>query len=505
MLLRAILTLLASALSSPAFAAPAGKVRSHRVRNFIYVVPDGFGPASQTLWRDYISIMNKNGTELRPNSTATDLDGIMIGTVRTQSFDKFVTDSAAAATAFATGHKTHNTGIGIDSDVKPVASILEAAHLEGFKTGLVVTSRVTHATPAGYCAHVMNRSLEVEIASHQIGQKHPLGSVVDLIMGGGRRHYQTKRPGGNSTIDLITWAKGQGFSYAGNKRELEVFSRDLGKVPLPFLGLFADNHMAYELDRDNEKEPSLLQMTQTAIKTLSDATIAGRDGRDGVSRPKGFFLMIEASRIDHAGHANDIAAHIHDIAMYYQVMSFLRKFVTENPDTQILSAADHETGGLTLGTGYNPAMLERANHTSEYLERAFALYQGPDRATYLRNVILPQYGLVSASDKDVKKYLDVLKRDGISEMGSVIRRDFAKSAGITWATDGHSAVDVPLYGFAVGDKAYSQMKEYLGPHTDNTQLALYMESALGVNLNKATEALRENWVKFEGYGGKGGR
>lgn len=133
MLLRAILTLLASALSSPAFAAPAGKVRSHRVRNFIYVVPDGFGPASHTLWRDYLSIINKNGTELRPNSTATDLDGIvsappwkivngtrvekkcshcikMISTVRTQSFDKFVTDSAAAATAFATGHKTHNTG-----------------------------------------------------------------------------------------------------------------------------------------------------------------------------------------------------------------------------------------------------------------------------------------------------------------------------------------------------------------------------------------------------------
>ncbi|KID91666.1 Alkaline phosphatase-like, alpha/beta/alpha [Metarhizium guizhouense ARSEF 977] len=502
MLLSAILMLLASALSSPASAAPAGKVPSQRVRNFIYVVPNGFGPASQTLWRDYINIINKNGTELRPNSTATELDRIMIGTVRTQSFDKFVTDSAAAATAFATGHKTHNTGVGIDSDVKPVASILEAAHLEGFKTGLVVTSRVTDATPAGYCAHVMDRNLEVEIASHQIGQKHPLGSVVDLIMGGGRRHYQTQRPGRNRTIDLITWAKGQGFSYAGNKRELGVFSRDLGKVPLPFLGLFADSHMAYELDRDNEKEPSLLQMMQIAIKTLSDATMTGKEG---INRPKGFFLMIEASRIGHAGHANDVAAHIHDIAMYYQVMSFLRKYAAENPDTQILSAADHETGGLTLATGYNPAMLERANHTSEYLERAFALYQGQDRATYLRNVILPQYGLLSASDKDVKKYLDVLKRDGISEMGSAIRRDFAKSAGITWATDGHSAVDVALYGFAAGDKAYSQMKASLGPHADNTQLARYMESALGVSLNKATEALRENWVKFEGYGGKGGK
>lgn len=69
--------LLASALSSPASAAPAGKVPSQRVRNFIYVVPNGFGPASQTLWRDYINIINKNGTELRPNSTATELDRIV--------------------------------------------------------------------------------------------------------------------------------------------------------------------------------------------------------------------------------------------------------------------------------------------------------------------------------------------------------------------------------------------------------------------------------------------
>ncbi|KAG8420113.1 hypothetical protein J3459_011362 [Metarhizium acridum] len=458
MLLSALLTLLVSTLTNA-----ASVVKVQRARNFIYVVPDGFGPASQTLWRDYINIVNKNGTELRPKSAETELDRIMIGSVRTQSFDHFVTDSAASATAFATGHKTHNTGIGIDSDVKPVASILEAAHLEGFKTGLVVTSRVTDATPAGYCAHVMDRRLEDEIASHQIGQKHPLGSV------------------------------GQGFSYASDKGGLEVFSRDLGKVPVPFLGLFADSHMAYELDRDNEKEPSLLQMTQVAIKSLADATKSGQ---------KGFFIMIEASRIDHAGHANDVAAHVHDIAMYYQVMSFLKKYVAENPDTQLLSAADHETGGLTLASGYNPAMLQRANHTSEYLERAFSLYRGPDRATYLKDVILPQYGLLSASEKDVKKYLGILKRDGVSDMGAAIRSDFAKSVGVKWATDGHSAVDVPLYGFTGADKSYTQMKAYLGPHADNTQLARYIEQALGINLDKATEALRENWVRFEGYGGK---
>ena len=127
----------------------------------------------------------------------------------------------------------------------PVGSILVAAHLEGFKTGLVVTSRITHATPACYCASVLDRDSENEIAGQQIGYTHPLGSFVNILMGGGRRHYLPTEEGGNREdgVNLIDWATSEGFTYAGDKSDLDESLVD-GKLPLPYLGLFKSSDMS---------------------------------------------------------------------------------------------------------------------------------------------------------------------------------------------------------------------------------------------------------------------
>jgi len=135
-----------------------------QAKNFIYIVPDGYGPASQTLARDYASLLINGENPNRPVTYQLPVDKLVgishslirhtankiqiIGSVRTQASDSLVTDSAASATAFACGVKTYNAAIGVDDDVQPVGSILEAAHLQGFKTGLIATSRITHATPA---------------------------------------------------------------------------------------------------------------------------------------------------------------------------------------------------------------------------------------------------------------------------------------------------------------------------------------------------------------------
>lgn len=362
--------------------------------------------------------------------------------------------------------------------------------MSGFKTGLIATSRITHATPAAYCAHVADRNSENEIASHQIGYTHPLGSVVDLLMGGGRGQYLPKKDGGKRTddVNLINWAKDKGFKYASDKSGMDEYTKESGKVPLPFLGLFSSSHMAYELDRNPEKEPSLLEMTQVALKSLGEASSTGNNG---------YFIMIEASRIDHAGHANDIAGHVHDTLMYNEVMAYLKKYISEHPDTQLLSAADHETGGITLKSGYNPAVLAKATQTTEYLEEQFSEYKDDDKAAYLKSTILPAYGFPSPSDAVVNKYMGIFNKDGLSKMGNAIVLDFAKSAGINWSTGGHSAVDVVLYGFAVG-KPYAQMKAQMSSHVDNTKLPKYIEKVLGVSLDKATAALRANGTSWIG-------
>ncbi|KHN97262.1 Alkaline phosphatase-like, alpha/beta/alpha [Metarhizium album ARSEF 1941] len=469
-----------------------------KTRNFIYVVPDGFGPASQTLTRDYLTMGKGAEGTGKPNSTRIGVDNMrysssakMIGSVRTRSFDNLITDSAAAATAFSSGHKTYNRAIGVDPYVRPVASVLEAAHLNGFKTGLVATARVTDATPASYCAHVPDRKLEDEIASQQIGYSHPLGPVVDVIMGGGRRHYLPRRLGGKRTgYDLITWAKALGYSYAANRHELAEYTNDLGKgiFPVPFLGLFAESHMAYDIDRDPDKEPSLLEMTEAAVRSLAAAT---------AKTEKGYFIMIEASQIDDAAHANDIAAHVNDAVMYNRVMDFLRKYVAKHPNTQLLSAADHECGGLTLTSGYDPSALAGAKRSTAFLQRAFHNSTEPDRATYLRKSILPQYGLRNTSDAAVDKYMDVYRREGESGLGRAMARDLAAQVGVKWSTTGHSAVDVNLYGLAVG-KAYARMKTQVGGHVDNTELPRYIAKTLGLDLDNATGVLRDSWVRYEG-------
>lgn len=378
----------------------------------------------------------------------------------------------------------------MDADVRPIGSILEAAHMGGFKTGLVATSRITHATPAAYCAHVAGRQSENTIAKHQIGQTHPLGSVVDLLMGGGRQQYLPEKEGGKRTdnVNLINWAKNKGFKYASDKSGLDEYTKASGKVPLPFLGLFASSHMAFELDRNPEKEPSLLEMTKVALKSLGDASSKGANG---------YFIMIEASRIDHAGHSNDIAGHVHDVLMYNEVMAYLKKYVSEHPDTQLLSAADHETGGITLKSDYNPAILARATQTTEYLEDKFSKYKGNDKAGYLKNTILPAYGFPNASDANVSKYMGIFNKDGVSKMGHTIVLEFAKSAGINWSTGGHSAVDVVLYGFAVGEP-YTQMKALMSSHVDNTKLPKYIEKVLGVSMDKVTAALRAKGTTWIG-------
>ena len=156
------------------------------VRNVILMISDGFGPASQTYARNYYQYVNK-----LPNTTQLPLDTILVGSSRTRSGSSFVTDSAAGATAFSCGLKTYNGAIAVDMNGNPCGTVLEAGKDRGMLTGLVATSRITHATPAAFAAHVSLRDEESEIAIHEIGNQ-TLGRRVDLLFGGGKCFFLPK-------------------------------------------------------------------------------------------------------------------------------------------------------------------------------------------------------------------------------------------------------------------------------------------------------------------------
>lgn len=186
------------------------------------------------------------------------------------------------------------------------------------------------------------RQEEDRIAEQMVGD-YPLGRVVDLMFGGGRCHFLP-----NSTLDsscraddrdVVALAKEKGYSYVDDRAGFDKLKRGAG-LKLPMLGLFADTDIPYEIDRRNENDiyPSLKEMAETAMRALSEAT---RDSDNG------FFLMIEGSRIDHAGHHNDPAAQVHEVLAYDEAFTSVLDFLKNDPTEAVMvSTSDHETGGL---------------------------------------------------------------------------------------------------------------------------------------------------------------
>jgi alkaline phosphatase len=314
-------------------------------RNLIFMVSDGMGPASLSMTRSF-----RQFTSSLPIDDVLTLDRHFWGTSRTRSTNSLVTDSAAGATAFSCGRKSYNGAIGMLPGHKPCGTVLEAAKRAGFITGLVVTTDVTDATPACFASHVDYRMQMDEIALQEVGEG-PLGRTVDLILGGGRCHFLPAGTEGScraDTVDVVGIAQEKyGWTYKDNRAGFDELK--LGRnVSLPTLGLFAATDVPFEIDRRNMADvyPSLSEMATTALTALEEAT------KDS---DKGFFLMIEGSRIDHAGHFNDPAAQVREVLEYDKTFKLVVDFL-EKSDTEgvLVATSDHETGGLATAWRMSP-------------------------------------------------------------------------------------------------------------------------------------------------------
>lgn len=389
---------------------------AERPRNVILFIADGFGPASATLGR---------GLKGAPLS----FDPYLVGSVETSATDSRVTDSAASATAYSCGIKSYNGAIGVKPGGAPCETVLEAAEGRGMATGLVATSRITHATPASFASHVPQRSQEPEIAAQMAA------SGVDLLLGGGRPLFADRGDG----RDLMAELADAGYAVAMDRAGFDAFDG------LPAVALMADSHLDYEIDRDAAEQPSLAEMTQRAIELLA----ASSDGQ-----ANGFFLMVEGSRIDHAAHGNDLVGHAYDILAFDAAVQEGLDFARRDGNTLIVSTADHETGGMTLGRDgeyiWDPAPILQATASFEAIvERVRA---GDDPVT-----VMADAAGVDALDEGVT---DALRGAVESQDMGVIRDLYnalvSEPAGIGWTTTGHTAVDVGLYAFGPGAEHFAR-------------------------------------------------
>lgn len=420
-----------------------------RPRNVILFIADGCGPASFTLARDYL--------RATAGQEQLALDAHLVGSVQTYATNSLVTDSAAGATAFACGVKSYNGAIAVDADGQPVATLLEGAEARGMATGLVATSRITHATPAAFSAHVTSRSLENEIALQQIGQG------IDVLFGGGKQQFLPTDQGGrrDDGRDLLAEAAASGYHVVTDRAGFEALTAT------PAIGLFSDSHMAYEVDRDAAAEPSLAEMTRKAIDLLDDD-------------PDGFFLMVEGSRIDHAAHGNDPAGHLHDILAYDAAVAVALAYAADTPGTLVLATSDHETGGLTLGRdgqyAWRPEVLARLTHSLEPMVAALREDGRP-----IAEVMRDMAGIEDLTYQEGARIEVALDDPG--RLAAALSDVISRRALIGWTTGGHTAVDVNLYAFGPGSEAFSG-------HLDNTDIGRTLARLLEIDLDALSAALQ---------------
>ena len=285
------------------------------LRNVILLIGDGMGLSQITVGRlRTMGITGKLSIEKMP----------VTGYLHTHSADNLITDSAAGATALATGYKTNNKRIATLPDGSAVITILECFRDRGMATGLVATSSITHATPASFAAHVDSRYKEPIIAEQLINSR------VNVLLGGGKQFFipkadsNSKRP---DSLNLIRIAQQKGYRVVETREALQ-------KIHKPnVLGLFQYGGLNHA-----DPEPTLAEMTRKSIDLLRQ-------------NPNGFFLMVEGSQIDWGGHNNDLEYVIREMLAFDEAVKAALEFAAKDKHTLVIVTADHETGGLAITGG----------------------------------------------------------------------------------------------------------------------------------------------------------
>ena len=277
-----------------------------QVKNVILMIGDGMG-VSQV----YAGLTaNKGSLHLEQSH--------FVGFSKTYSANSYITDSAAGGTAIACGTKTNNGAIGVDTEGNPVKSILEYAAENSLSTGVVASCAITHATPASFVAHQPKRGMQEEIAVDFVN------SDITVFIGGGKKYFDARSDGEN----LLDKLEANGFQVALTMDDVKKATS--GKLA----GLVADEHPAPYPERGE----FLPESVQAAINLLED-------------NDKGFFLMVEGSRIDWAGHANDTDGTVNEMLDFDRAIKVAFDYADQDPNTLVIITADHETGGMALTGG----------------------------------------------------------------------------------------------------------------------------------------------------------
>lgn len=434
---------------------------NNTAKNVIVMIPDGMSVEALSFAR-----------WMTENNKFT-IDDLATGLVRTNNSNTPIADSAPAGTAMATGIKTISPYIGSypltstmpgsDNFNKnkinfPVANVLEGANRLNKSTGIISTSNIQHATPADFSAHHLDRNAYEEIAEQQVYQN------IDIVLGAGSKYLEKSIR--KDKEDLIKEIKSRGYDYITNTQELKNSKSD------KIWGSFNEESMSYDLDRDEKVEPSLAEMTEKALDVLS-------------KNNNGLFLMVEGSEIDWAAHANDPIALKSDILAFDKAVKVAKDFADKNPNTILLIASDHGTGGITFGNnniskGYDKVPLDEftkiikdAKITSTKLTKQI----NKDKSN-ISNLLEEHYNIKDLSTLEIEE----IKNS--KSMENTINKIISNRSNIAWTTEGHVGGDVALYCYSTNENI-----KPLSGTVHNSDIGKYLAQIQNIDLDKLSEEL----------------
>lgn len=408
--------------------------------NIIFMIGDGMG-------FEYISAYRYAMSELGAGKLApTPFDDLLVGAATTYpDDDTWVTDSAAGATALATGVKSYNGAIGIDADKNPQQTLMELARKHGWSTGAVATVQVNHATPASFFTHHPSRNLYNEIADSYAQQVTSGGWSFDVLLGGGHSYFE------RDDVNWLPKLEQNGLQVITELEQLQEVSTS------PVLGLFAEKALPFAID---DRPGRLAEMTTHALRLLEQRSAT-------IGKP--FALMVEGSMIDWCGHANDIACAVHEMADFAGAVEVVRNYLRDHPNTLLVITADHSTGGLTLGQGGEYAWYSEKVMGIEKSVEAMATElvqrpksEWPDYVAATLNLPLSEAQWQQLEAVTIDEQLK--GRDKLKPVHQVLVQIISEHTRTGWTTSGHTAVDVPVMAIGPGADAF---RGYI----DNTDIA----------------------------------
>lgn len=447
---------------------------TERPKYVFYLIGDGMGQSHRTL-----AAIAKNNLSSSPKGQPIKpltMDSFpVVGMNTTQSYDQLVTDSAAAGTALACGAKTDNKSIGQTPDGKKLKSVLEGARENGWSTGLVTTTRITHATPAAFASHIDHRDKEDQIAVQLVE------SGVDVLLGGGDRFFLPKESKGSKrkdSRDLYAELKNKNYNVLNDVAALRNFKPSGNPANDRLVGIYNNSHLTWDIDRNPDKEPSLAEMTQKAVEVLSE-------------NKQGFFLMVEGGRIDHAAHQHDAAGIIKDTLAFDDAVAVAYNFYLKHPtETLILVVADHETGGMGLGTMndyfFDPVVLNNVHSTMEKIGQAYNKHRDNEKlwSDFYAATGISYATLTVAEKSRVEQAISDLQ-NGVAPANDNIEAETLVGSALTEVLNGRAHLGFTTYahtGSAVPLTAIGSGSGIFGRLLDNTEVGRNLANLMNVRL-----------------------